>query len=748
MSPLPFFGRGISRDLVGQFTLTTYVPELNLQGLTAGVDNIHPDVFLSQRFTDIARGHLRNLIEQHGEVQQLARAPEVDPFGGSPYGRSHLKYSALPTVEVDYPSEFKSTLSGLQLSSLRRARAEDDLRLDILLRVAIIKFLRTELALQFNQVQEQCRENLKRRDDRHQERQQIIMRDRFMRFQMNKRLVLRRVAEDVLSTMADVERETVASTRHSLFGSREAAVYETLANRLIFPDSITDPFIRGERYVMFGGFDRDPDYFERVVRLAKNYMEEIGAAQNDQLAEAMLCVPENAKALMFSGMADNSPRGRAQKALTAAWMNTLEENGVMEYAVAAYEVVSILADYGQVVQPQQLKGALVQKTELKRVEELLGTQNKSSLDKLHQAVQRVRSVGSAERMRYAAKYLIDLSRFLRDVRKMRVLEPMLDSINLVNNARLRELSQINGTLYEFNLPEEEKPAQSKVINHAVLKADVRDSTRLTQSMLERGLNPASFFSLNFFEPVNKLLPKYRAEKVFIEGDAVILALLESEGQPGFSVARTCVMAREMLGIVGAYNAASMDTGLPPLEIGIGVAYQGSAPLYLMDGGTRIMISEALNLSDRLSACHKRARRHFRDLKSYFNVFVFQTADEAAVAGAVEDFLLNYNVGGIHLPKAAFAKLQKEISLEEFTMLLPMPWGDDRVKFYRGLVPVGPGVFHPLLVREGRAAQVEVRDFRLVRWADHFYYEVCTHPELLARVESVRGPMITAEGDIR
>jgi hypothetical protein len=49
-----------------------------------------------------------------------------------------------------------------------------------------------------------------------------------------------------------------------------------------------------------------------------------------------------------------------------------------------------------------------------------------------------------------------------------------------------------------------------------------------------------------------------------------------------------------------------------------------------------------------------------------------------------------------------------------------------------------------LVREGRTAQVEVRDFRLVRWADHVYYEVCTHPDLLLRVESQRGPMIPAE----
>jgi hypothetical protein len=734
MSLLPFFGRGKFREMVSQFTLASYVPELTLQGLMAGVDNIHPDVFLSQKFTDIARGHLKHLIEQHGDVQQLARVEEADPFGGSPYGRAHIKHDALPP-ETDYPAQFKQALSGLQLASLRRARVTDDVRLDLLCRVALIKFLRTELSLQFTQVLDLCRENLKKRDDRRLERQQVLVRDRFLRFQVNKRQVMRRVAADVLSTMADVERETVASTRRSLFGDREAAGYEVLANRLLFPDSIADPFLRAEQYALFGGFDRDPDLFSRVAAIAKTFLQEIGVAADDTEADGVLSVPDNAKMLMFSGLVDETPRGKAQRAITGAWLTALDEAGVADYVIAAYEVVPILADYASVVSPQQLKCALIIKSELKRVEEVLASHDGRPVDKLHLAAQRARSAGTTERMRYAARYLIDLSRFHRDVRKMRVLETVLESINLLNNARLRELSEINGTLYEFLLPQEEKPAELRVNDHVVLKADIRDSTFLTRSMLERGLNPASFFSLNFFEPVNKLLPKYAAEKVFIEGDAVILALLESEGQRGFAVARACVMAREMLNIVRAYNAASTEGGLPPLEIGIGVAYQGSAPLYLMDGANRIMISEALNLSDRLSACHKRARRHFRDLRSFFNVFVFQTADEDAVAGAVEDFLLNYNVGGIHLPTAAFEKLRDEVSLEEFWMELPMPWGVDRVRFYRGLVPVSPGVFHPILVREGRAAQVEVREFKFIRWADHIYYEVCTHPELLARIDN-------------
>ena len=46
----------------------------------------------------------------------------------------------------------------------------------------------------------------------------------------------------------------------------------------------------------------------------------------------------------------------------SAWMETLEEAGVMDYVVAAYETVPILGDYGAVVSPQQLKCALILKS--------------------------------------------------------------------------------------------------------------------------------------------------------------------------------------------------------------------------------------------------------------------------------------------------------------------------------------------------------------------------------------------------
>src|SRR5207248_10819186 len=111
------------------------------------------------------------------------------------------------------------------------------------------------------------------------------------------------------------------------------------------------------------------------------------------------------------------------------------------------------------------------------------------------------------------------------LRRLETLNSALDSVNLIGNEKLRELSSVNDTLYEFLLPQEQKPSEQKTLDHVVIKADIRDSTRLTRSLMERGLNPASYFSLNFYDPVNKLLAKYGATKVFLEGDGLLLALL-------------------------------------------------------------------------------------------------------------------------------------------------------------------------------------------------------------------------------
>src|SRR5215470_16873598 len=105
---------------------------------------------------------------------------------------------------------------------------------------------------------------------------------------------------------------------------------------------------------------------------------------------------------------------------------------------------------------------------------------------------------------------------------------------------------MNNWLYECVLPEEARPAQDTVISHVIIKTDVRSSTRMTQELLSRGLNPASHFSLNLHEPIKKLLDRYAAKKVFIEGDAIILAIFETESSVTYArpVAKACIRSEE------------------------------------------------------------------------------------------------------------------------------------------------------------------------------------------------------------
>ena len=51
-------------------------------------------------------------------------------------------------------------------------------------------------------------------------------------------------------------------------------------------------------------------------------------------------------------------------------------------------------------------------------------------------------------------------------------------------------------------------------------------------------------------------------------------------------------------------------------------------MYLMDGEQQIMISDALNESDRLSSCSKRVRKAIAGVESPFNVYAFQTLNDA------------------------------------------------------------------------------------------------------------------------
>jgi class 3 adenylate cyclase len=742
MPRIPIFRLGGAPEKPALPELAAATPKVSLEGLSLGVDNLRHDVVLSPRFVEAGRAHIARLVARQGELEGLLAAEAASPAPGSSWLRNLAGRAARPKND---PGEWKSLLTGLQVASLNRAKKESKLAVDLLARLAVTKFLRNEINLQFSQVLERCRVLLKSYDNMRLAKAHEY-RERLAAFQVRKKIILRKTGQEVFETLREVEKSTLARMRRSLFGADLGdagfLTYPMFVNRLLFSEDGRDDYLCAEHYVMLGNWDRDPDRYGRLCELVSAFLRSLyGEETSAETLDSWVNVPENARLLVGTGTPEDSDDGLAQQERLAAWVRLLEDEHVMENVIASYHVVTLLSEYAPRINPQQLKNALIDRAECDRVERMIQEYSKLSPNSLYASVAKVASCRGAERAKVAARFLADFFHYHRDWRRLEVLNAALDSVNLVPNERLQELSRVNGTLYEFLLPEEQGESDSdRVLRHVVLKADVRDSTRVTRTMMEKGLNPASYFSLNFYDPVNKLLSKYNAQKVFLEGDAIILAILEREGEPGLAVSRMCVLAREIIEIVRGYNELMQRSGMPQLELGVGITLQESAPLYLMDGEHQIMISEALNESDRLSSCNKRARRVMEHQSGPFHVYAFQAA-ETDEDGNPEDVVLSFNLGGIRMNEAAFRKLQQEITLEALRVRLPAQLASSDKGEYRlftATVPVDHDIFRKIVVRESRIPRINLVDFSVQGWTDRLYYEVCTDPAIYAALERRKG----------
>jgi class 3 adenylate cyclase len=357
-----------------------------------------------------------------------------------------------------------------------------------------------------------------------------------------------------------------------------------------------------------------------------------------------------------------------------------------------------------------------------------------ALGKVEEASKALRRYPPAEMRNVARKFAEDFMRLRRDLRNHGRIVALMERVNLIMAEPTRELSRLNNSLYEVLLADEVRPAEDRVVSHAIIKADVRGSTKMTQDLLARGLNPASHFSLNLYTPVKRILERFGAAKVFIEGDAIILAIYETESNRAHqrAVAKACVLAREILSVANAYNSRVQSSDLPPLELGVGVAFQNSAPTFWIDSDSRIMISRAINLSDRLSSCSKVARRLMASHASPFNVFLLETVMEGVAEEESEELLIRYNLNGVEVNEEGFLKLSEEVSLEPLKMRLPLPWGIEEVTLHVGDVPIGESL-ERLVIRQGVVRRV-LPNRSIGEPGTLTYYEVCINPKVLLAVE--------------
>jgi class 3 adenylate cyclase len=434
---------------------------------------------------------------------------------------------------------------------------------------------------------------------------------------------------------------------------------------------------------------------------------------------------------------------KEQKKIFNTFYNKFSQKKLMRKIMAANEMKAIYLDYCPPLVPQQVLQFLISgearksvAAHLKRLKIYYG--KTISLVPLKKTIMKIGRLKEQKRKEYFLRYLKGFFRYHRDLGNFNILKQALDRINLVADEKTIALSKTNNTLYEFLLPQEQvfELDTKPVTSHVIMKADVRGATIITKQLGESGLNPASFFSLNFFNPISEIVSQYGALKVFIEGDAIILAILERRDDEAgkYCVSRACGLAINMLNIIQKYNAKSKKYTLPILELGVGICYHNAPPAYLLDGRKKIMISPAINQADRLSSCNKILRKILPQNSTAFNLYVYQAGSTIEKSLSTDESILRYNVNGIELNGAGFKKLASEIDLKTMNCLIPEVQKDPMI-IHTGKFPLVTGAFQRLIVREDWVHELNPVDMKIHGKVNRKYYEVTMQLALKQYVES-------------
>src|SRR5262249_37447062 len=125
--------------------LKPYAAEIPLGTLAVGVDNIHHDVYLSPVFVESSGAYLLEFIRQAANLSFLTQMDRMHPDRR----QSARRDSDRKTARAPESSAWKRQLSDLLHAGLQRAKLEQNIEVDLLLRVSLLKYLTQEISTQF-----------------------------------------------------------------------------------------------------------------------------------------------------------------------------------------------------------------------------------------------------------------------------------------------------------------------------------------------------------------------------------------------------------------------------------------------------------------------------------------------------------------------------------------------------------------------------------------------------------------------
>ena len=761
--------------------LKTYSVEFPLDKLIPGVDNIHYDVHLSPSFCTSANKIIRRLLGKHAGVEKLLG----------------IDGASSPVTERN---DFRHFCKGVLQEAIKKAKSDSEIQIDLLAQIAIVKMLTKEIQHQFKELIDYLNNYARKLNAVAQKYEisrnlslskYIEIKEKLSDIQQKKKWILLNVGQELFGDLLDIQRKDLKEMREAIFEFELNLPDDVFSNPILHVENPVDDFFMIDEYILMGHRFEDPDNYNRLLFsirgllrdiILKIFLKNLSASERSkqstkifnqkiektekydpntryQEIDVWLKRIENIDILFNSFQSKEQhtllkTRDATKKKLSnlkkqakqqEKFLNYIYRNfkkaGLIKRITAGYEMQPIYLDYCPPLAPHQVLQFLTQPRQrraiVKQFNRLKGFYGKSfSLAPLKKRIMHLKQITTQDKKKHLIRFLNGFARYHRDFQNFTMLKNAMDSISLVTEKKIVDLSRENRLLYEFLLPDEKIHEVKLIINHVIVKADLRNSTDITSQMKKRGLNPASFFSLNFFVPITGILRKYDAEKLFIEGDAIILSIIEHKDTPKgqYCVARACGLAVKMLHIVQRYNEHSIQHNLPILELGIGICYNDGSPTFLFDEDHRIMISPAINTADRMSKCAKPFHKSTFNNNRPFNLYVYKFSSKKDSIAATDDMLFRYNVNGIELNADGFEKLSKEIHLKTMEISIP-DLQKEKVKIHTGKFSTVTGEYQRLIIREDRIPEVVPDELRVIRQTDQKYYEVCTHPMLYSYVEN-------------
>lgn len=750
-----------------------FTPDLN--GCTKGIDNVHIDVRLSPHFVTQAKNLIVILLDQ-----QIGRGR----WGEKKPGPSRQAWE-----------EFRLSYADMVEAAIHRTKLSGGPNLVQLVQFATLKFLIELVQAELESLRKDFR-GIMPSGGSTTDTGRLHLMERLAWLARNRGRLRYKLCSQLFTQLSMVEAGPLSELRASLLGVGWPVPKDVLFNPLLQAESPTDDEVVLRHYVLLGleadevysfsvidkflshvfrrrqpdrtlensianaevVLKRSPEEFDRCAerdhdrRRVESFKESQAWVDNPMNVDVLFNVwlyEKRVEQLKEESEPDASlmtrlkGQMRFQRRMLAMVEQWIHEAGLLPQIVAAYDLVPLYGRFSSALSAQQLHRFL--SGDVDRGEVLLkiredGAGGQALLaEVLTQAAKRVDRVSRRQQQEYLVRFLRDFLTYRRDLGYYHLVCQAMSQIRIQEEPGDIRLSRANRMLYEFLASDEEATIAQTIHNHVILKADVRGSTTIVSQLLSQSLNPASHFTLKFFDPLNELLEIYGAQKVFVEGDAVILSLYEYEetADDRVSIARACGLAKRLLNMVEMHNASSRKSGLPELELGIGLVFAEGPPAFLYDGDTQIMISSAIGKADRMSSCSWWLREKRKQKGQLFtNVEVYEIPQDGSLRGEKGEAYLRYNVNGIEMDDAGFTKLQKEISLQRLELIFP---GESRpTTLYVGRYPDCKGGIHQVVVREGKQRLFGGDHPNFGEQGPNSFYEVVTNKFILNEVnEAIR-----------